>query len=139
MDSDDTLEGMPQLDRQARSLPVDAHGRRLVPQRVPETQPTPLQDKFIYLSIVVLICGVIVIMALELGTPMSSLLVRVPVLVGGIVLLRVTADALMRVWRSVSAWWPVDRGRALFRVVWAAVLAGSLIVVVAIMLIVVLA
>jgi hypothetical protein len=139
VDSDDTLEGMPQLDRQERTLAVDAQGRRLVPQRVPETRPTPLQDKFIYLSIVVLVCGVIAIMALELGAPMSSLLVRVPVLAGGIMLLVVTADALLRVWRSVSAWWPVDRGRALFRVVWAAVLAGSLTVVAAIMLIVVMA
>ncbi len=139
MDHDDTLEGMPQLDRQERPLPVDSQGRRLVPQRVPETKPTPLQDGFIYLSIVVLVCGVIAIMALELGTPMSSLLVKVPVLIGGVVLLLVTADALLRVWRSVSAWWPVDQGRALFRVVWAAVLASSLIVVAAIMLIVVLA
>ena len=53
-----------------------------------------------------------------------------------LLLLAVTADALVRVWRSVRAWWDVDRGRAWFRVVWAAVLAGSLIVVGAIMLIV---
>jgi hypothetical protein len=138
MDSDDTLEGMPQLDRQERTLPVDAQGRRLVPQRVPETQPTPLQDSFIYLSIVVLICGVIAITALELGTPMSSLIVKVPVLIGGVVLVAVTADALLRVWRSVPAWWPVDRGRALFRLVWAAVLAGSLLLVTAIIIFVML-
>lgn len=136
VDSDDTLEGVPQLDRQERPLPVDAQGRRLVPQRVPESKPTPLQDTFIYFSIVVLVCGVIAIMALELGTPMSSLFVKVPVLIGGVVLLLVTADALLRVWRSVSAWWPVDRGRALFRVVWAAVLVASLVAVVVIMLIV---
>lgn len=139
MDSDDTPEGAPLLDRQLRPLSVDAQGRRLVPQRVPERQPTPLQDKFIYLSIVVLVCGVIAIMALELGAPMSSLFVKVPVLVGGIVLLVVTADALLRVWRSVSAWWPADRGRALFRLVWAAVLAGSLLVVTAIIIVVMLA
>jgi hypothetical protein len=107
-----------------------------VPQRVPELQPTPLQSSFIYLSIVVLVCGVIAIAALELGTPMSSLWVKMPVLVGGVVLLAVTADALVRVWRSVGAWWDVDRGRALFRVVWAAVLAGSLVVVAGIMFIV---
>jgi len=117
-------------------VPLDVHGRPLVPQRVPELEPTPLQSSFIYLSIVVLICGVIAIGALELGTPMSSLWVRIPVLVGGIVLLAVTVDALVRVWRSIGAWWDVDRGRALFRVVWVAVIAASIVAVVAIMFIV---
>ena len=112
----------------------DVHGRPIVPQRVPELEPTPLQNSFIYLSIVVLVCGVIAIMALELGTPMSSLLVKVPVLIGGTMLLLVTADALVRVWRSVGAWRSVDAGRAAFRVVWTLVLAASLIVVAAIML-----
>ncbi len=138
MDGDD-LQGVPRLDRQERPLPVDAQGRPLVPQRVPELKPTPLQDAFIHLSIVVLICGVIAIMALELGTAMSSPLVKVPVLIGGSVLLAVTADALLRVWRSVAAWWPVHAGRALFRVVWVVVLAASLAVVAAIMLAVLLA
>lgn len=136
---EEELEGVPKLDRQERSVPVDVHGRPLVPQRVPELEPTPLQSSFIYLSIVVLICGVIAIGALELGTPMSSLWVKIPVLVGGIVLLAVTADALVRVWRSVGAWWDVDRGRALFRIVWVAVLAGSLVVIGAIMITVLLA
>ena len=39
------------------AVPVDARGRPLVPQRVPEARPTPLQDAFIHLSIVVLVCG----------------------------------------------------------------------------------
>jgi hypothetical protein len=133
------LDGMPALDRQERPVAVDVHGRPLVPQRVPETRPTPLQDHFIHLSIVVLVCGVVAIMALELGTPMSSLLVKVPVLIGGAVLLAVTADALVRVWRSVGAWRPVDAGRARFRVVWSMVLAGSLVVVLVIMLVVLVA
>lgn len=136
MADDEKLEGVPELDRQERPVPLDVHGRPLVPQRVPETAPTPLQSSFIYLSIVVLICGVVAIAALELGTPMSSLWVKVPVLVGGSILLLVTADALVRVWRSVGAWWDVDRSRAWFRVVWVVVLAGSLVVVAAIMLIV---
>jgi hypothetical protein len=135
----DEQQGMPRLDRQERPALVDVHGRPLVPQRVPETRPTPLQDSFIYLSIVVLVCGVIAIMALELDTPMSSWLVKVPVLIGGTVLLAVTADALVRVWRSVGAWRDVDAGRAAFRLVWVAVLAGSLLLAVAIMLIVLLA
>lgn len=117
-------------------MPVDVHGRPLVPQRVPELAPTPLQSSFIYLSIVVLVCGVIAIGALELGAALSSWWVKVPVLIGGSLLLAVTADALVRVWRSIGAWWDVDRGRALFRVVWVGVLAGSLVVVAAIMLIV---
>ena len=133
------VEGGPPLDRQERPLPVDAHGKPLVPQRVPEVAPTPLQDAFIYISIVVLVCGVIAIMALELGTPMSSLIVKVPVSVGGVALLAVTADALVRVWRSVGAWRSVDLGRALFRIVWAIVLAGSLVAMVAIIIFVLLA
>ncbi len=139
MSEDEELDGVPALDRQERPLPLDVHGRPLVPQRVPELAPTPLQNAFIYLSIVVLVCGVIAIGALELGTPVSSLWVKIPVLVGGLVLLAVTADATVRVWRSVRAWWPVDRGRAWFRVVWVAVLAASFVVVAAIILIVVLA
>ena len=133
---DQKLEGVPELDRQERPVPVDVHGRPIVPQRVPELAPTPLQASFIYLSIIVLICGVIAIAALEMGTPMSSLWVKIPVLVGGLVLLAVTADALVRVWRSVGAWWDVDRGRAQFRVVWVLVLAGALIVEGAIMFVV---
>ena len=139
MDGDDTLEGVPQLDRQERPLALDVSGRPIVPQRVPELEPTPLQSSFIYLSVVVLVCGVIAIMALELGTPMSSLVVKIPVLIGGSLLLLVTADALVRVWRSVFAWREVDAGRAAFRVVWAIVLAVSLIVVAAIIMVVVLA
>ncbi len=133
---EEELDGVPKLDRQERPVPVDVHGRPLVPQRVPELQPTPLQSSFIYLSIVVLICGVIAIAALELGTPMSSLWVKIPVLIGGVVLLAVTVDALARVWRSIGAWWDVDRGRALFRIVWVAVIAASIVGVIAIMFVV---
>jgi hypothetical protein len=130
---------MPELDRQVRSGPVDARGRPLVPQRVPELRPTPLQDSFIHLSVIVLVCGVITIAALELGTPPSSPIVKVTTAIGGIVLLAVTADALLRVWRSVAAWRPVDAGRARFRVIWAAVLAGSLVIEAIILLAVLLA
>jgi hypothetical protein len=133
------VEGIPVLDRQERPLPLDVQGRPLVPQRVPELTPTPLQSSFIYLSIVVLICGVLAIGALELGTSMSSPWVKVPVLVGGLFLLAVTVDALVRVGRSVRAWWAVDRARALFRVVWAAVLTGSLVAVLAIVVVVMVA
>ena len=139
MGEDQPSPGVPELDRQERPLPLDVHGRPLVPQRVPELDPTPLQNSFIYLSIVVLVCGVIAIGALELGTPMSSLWVKLPVLLGGIVLLAVTVDATVRVWRSVRAWWPIDRGRAWFRVVWVAVLVSSLVIVAGIMLVVMLA
>jgi hypothetical protein len=135
-DEGEALEGVPELDRQERPVARDVHGRPLVPQRVPELAPTPLQSSFIYLSIVVLVCGVIAIGALELGTPFSSLWVKIPVLVGGIFLLAVTTDALVRVWRSVGAWWHVDRGRAQFRVVWVAVLGGSIVATLVIMLVV---
>ena len=134
--SDDVIGGGPKLDRQERPVRLGVDGKPLVPQRVPETRPTPLQNVFIYLSIVVLFCGVIAIMALELGTPMSSPWVKLPVALGGTMLLLVTADATVRIWRSAFAWLPVDRGRGLFRFVWAAVLAGSMVVIGACMLIV---
>lgn len=135
MDGDE-IAGGATLDRGVRDRRLDASGRAFVPQRVPETRPTPLQGAFVNLSVVVLCCGVVAIMALELGVPMVSLLVKVPVLVGGTVLLALTADALIRVWRSALAWLPVDRGRGLFRFVWAAALAGSLVAVSAIVLVV---
>jgi hypothetical protein len=112
------------------------HGRPLLPSRVPETKPTPLQDAFIYLSIVVLVCGVVAIGALELGTPLGSPIVKVPVLVGGVVLLLVTADAMVRIWRAAWAWMPIDRGRGVFRIVWDGVLALSLLLVVGAMVVV---
>ena len=139
MDHEDGAVGAPRLDRQERPIRLDAGGRPLVPQRVPEVRPTPLTDAFIYLSIIVLVCGVLAIMALEVGTPMSSPLVKVPVLIGGLTLIAVNADALVRVYRSARAWFPVDRGRAWFRLVWATVLAGSLLLVAAIVLVVLLA
>jgi len=115
------------LDRQERPAIVDGAGRPLVPSRVPETRPTPLQDWFIYLSIVVLVCGTIAISALELGAAFREAVVRVPLAVGGAVLMIVTTDAMLRVWRSAWAWLPVDRGRGLFRFVWSGVLAAVLV------------
>jgi hypothetical protein len=116
--------GRMDLDRQPWPERRDQHGRPLPPQRVPETRPPLLGDWFIYLSIVVLACGVIVITALEMGAGLTDPIVRLPVLIGSVVLVVVSVDALVRVWRSAWAWLPVDRGRGLFRFVWAAVLAG---------------
>jgi hypothetical protein len=116
-----------ELDRQQRPEPLDASGRPPVPQRVPETRPTPLQDWFIYLSLIVLISGTVAISALELGAQPTDLIVRVPVAIGAFVLALVTADAVLRVWRSAWAWLPVNRGRGLFRFVWVAVLVGVLV------------
>lgn len=124
---------MPVLDRQQVPLRTDALGRPLVPSRVPETRPTPLQDWFIYLSIGVLVCGVVAISALELGTPLGAPIVKIPVLVGGVLLAAVTADAIVRIWRSALAWLPVDRGRGRFRFVWVATLVLALLILGAIM------
>jgi hypothetical protein len=135
-DHEETLVGVPSLDRQERPVRLDVRGRPIVPSRVPEAKPTPLQGVFIYLSIGVLISGVIAIMALELGTPMSSLWVKVPVAIGGTLLLAVSADAVVRIWRSALAWLPVHRGTGLFRMVWAAVLVGSFVVVLGVMFLV---
>ena len=128
MDHDEILGAGPQLDRQEVRVPRDTKGRPLVPSRVPETRPTPLQDAFIYLSIGVLVSGVIAITALELGARLSDPVVRIPVLIGGVLLLVVTVDAMVRIWRSAWAWLPVDRSRGLFRFLWVGVLALSLAV-----------
>jgi len=96
------------------------------PQRVPEANPPMLGDWFIYLSIIVLICGVIAISALEFGNELDSLIVRVPGFIASVLLVPISADAAVRVWRSAWTWLPVDRNRGLFRFVWAAVLAGIL-------------
>jgi hypothetical protein len=128
MDHDDIVRGGPALDRQERPVSRDASGRPVVRQRIPETRPTPLQDAFIPLSVIVLICGVVAISALELGARPSDLLVRLPTVIGAAVLAVVTVDAVIRIWRSAWAWMPVDRGRGAFRLVWVAVLVLSLVI-----------
>lgn len=137
MEDERTVPGMPALDRQPVPERRGADGRRLTPSRVPETRPTPLQDQFIPLSVVVLVCGVIAISALELGTPLSSPVVKVPVVIGALFLAVVTTDALVRIWRSAWAWLPVDRPRGLFRFVWAATLVLTLVLIVGVLLLVV--
>lgn len=132
-DHDDLATGAPVLDRQARPVRLDVRGRPLVPSRVAEERPTPLRDSFIYVSIVALVCGVISIVALELGTPFSSWLVRVPILVGGVCLLAVTTDAIVRIGRSVGAWMPVHPPTAWFRVVWVVVLVSAAIATLVVM------
>jgi hypothetical protein len=132
-DHDDLATGGPVLDRQARPERLDVQGRPLVPSRVPEEQPTPLRDAFIYVSIIALVCGVIAIMALELGTPFSSMLVRIPVLIGGACLLAVTLDAIVRIGRSIRAWMPVHASTARFRIVWLVVLVAAAGATVAVM------
>ena len=97
------------------------------PQRVPETSPPLLGDWFIYLSVIVLICGVVAISALEFGSTLGSAIVRVPAMIASVLLVPISADAAVRVWRSAWAWLPVDRNRGLFSFVWAAVLAGILV------------
>jgi hypothetical protein len=97
------------------------------PQRVPETSPPLLGDWFIYLSVIVLICGVVAISALEFGSDASSLIVRVPAFIAVGLLVPISGDAAVRAYRSAWAWLPVDRGRGLFRFVWAAVLGAILL------------
>jgi hypothetical protein len=103
-------------------------GRPLPPQRVPEKTPPLLGDWFIYLSVVVLICGVIVITVLNFGGALTDPIVRLPALLGVALLVPLSADAALRSWRSVGSWLPVDRGRAMFRVVWAIVLGAITVV-----------
>jgi hypothetical protein len=122
MDDERWQPGMPVLARQGIAPTAPREGRQAVPQRVPETRPTPLQGVFIYLSVIVLICGTVAITAWELGAPLAAPVVRLPVLIAGGLLVLVTADATVRIGRSVGAWWPVARGRAAFRAVWVGVL-----------------
>lgn len=133
MDDERFAPGMPALDRQAHPVRLDASGRPLVPSRVPETRPTPLRDWFIYLSIGVLVCGVIVITALQFGTSLGAPIVKIPTLIGGALLAVVTVDAIVRIWRSAIAWLPVDRGRGWFRFVWVATLVASLLALIGVM------
>ena len=108
------------LDRQ--EVRPRADGRPEPPQRVPETNPPVLGDWFIYLSVVVLVCGVVAISALNFGADLRSGFVRFPALVGAGLLIVISADATVRVWRSAWAWLPIDRTRGIFRFVWAGVL-----------------
>ena len=95
---------------------------------MPEANPPLLGDWFIYLSVIVLICGFVAITALEFGNDVDAWIVRVPALVAAGLLVPISADAAVRVWRSAWTWLPVDRGRGLFRFVWAGVLVATLIV-----------
>jgi hypothetical protein len=97
------------------------------PQRLPESNPPMLGDWFIYLSVIVLICGVIAITAFEFGSAPTSALVRIPAIVALGLLVPLSADAAVRSWRSAWAWLPVDKPRGLARFVWAAVLAVTFV------------
>ena len=112
-------QGAPAARRPTASLPPSLQG--LPPRSVPEAAPTPLQPYYINLSVIVLICGAIAITALELGTPLSSPLVKLCVLVASPLLVVTTADAVVRIWRSARAWMPVDRAKGTFRLAWVAV------------------
>lgn len=122
MDDERGQLGMPILARQDVPVKHDPAGRPPVPQRVPEMHPTPLHGAIEGPSVVVLICGMLAITAFDLGQPLSAPIIRIPALIGSAVLLLVTADAAVRIARSVQAWWPIDHGRAVFRVAWVGVL-----------------
>lgn len=113
------------LDRQ--EVPQRAGSRPEPPQRLPEANPPVLGDWFIYLSVVVLVCGVIAITALNFGAPLTSGFVRFPALVAAGLLIALSADGGIRAWRSAWAWLPVDLPRGLSRFVWAAVLGATFV------------
>jgi len=118
---------MPVLDRQAAPEAPAAPGAPAArrPDRIPETAPTPLQRQYINLSALALVAGAVAITAIELGTPISSPLVKLCVLVAAPILALTTGDAALRIWRSAWAWMPTDPGKGLFRLVWfAAALVG---------------
>ena len=102
---------MPVLDRQG----IGAHR---APDRIPETQPTPLQRHYITLSAIALVVGAVAITGVETGMPLSSPLIKFCALIAAPLLIATTADAALRFYRSAKAWLPIDRGRALFRLTW---------------------
>lgn len=113
------------LDRQ--EIPRRTGSKPEPPQRVAESNPALLGDWFIYLSIVVLVCGVIAITALNFGATPTSAIVRFPALVAVGLLIPLSADAGLRAWRSAWAWLPIDKPRGLARFVWAGVLAVTFV------------
>jgi hypothetical protein len=119
MDDQRWEPGMPVLERQQPTLPPSLAG--LPPRSVPELAPTRLQKQFVPLSAIALIAGAIAITALELGVPLGSPLVKVCAVIAAPILLATTGDAAIRIWRSVRAWMPVNRGRAWFRLAWVVV------------------
>jgi hypothetical protein len=128
MDDERWEPGMPVLDRQGTpaarpaavpTLPPSLQG--LPARSVPEAEPTPLQPYYINLSVVVLICGAIAITALELGTPLSSPLVKACVLIAAPLLIVTTVDAVLRIWRSAWVWMSINPTRGAFRLAWVAV------------------
>jgi hypothetical protein len=148
MDDERWEPGMPVLDRQAvreparapagvATLPPSLQG--LPPRSVPEVAPTPLQDRYINLSVIVLICGAIAITALELGAQLGSPLVKLCVAIAAPLLVVTTADAVLRIWRSAWAWMPVDRTKGMFRLAWVAVSIIGLTALVAASILVLLA
>jgi hypothetical protein len=113
MDDERWEPGMPVLDRQGINAgrPID---------RVPETRPTPLQKHYINLSAMALVAGAVAITALEAGSSLSSPLVKLCALIAIPIFILTTADAALKFWRSARAWFPINHGRALFRLTWAA-------------------
>jgi hypothetical protein len=103
--------GMPVLDRQGI-------GAKRVPDRIVETQPTPLQRYYINLSAIALVAGALAITAVEAGTPISSPIVKLCALIAGPIFVVTTADAALRFYRSAWAWMPINPGRGLFRLTW---------------------
>ena len=114
MDDERWEPGMPVLDRQpiGHDRPID---------RIPETDPTPLQKHYINLSAIALVAGAVAITGLETGMPLSSPLIKLCILVGVPIFVLTTADAALKFYRSAWAWMPIDRGRGLFRLTWVAV------------------
>ena len=127
VDDERSVPGMPVLDRQDGPRGGGPGPARSAPSRVPETRPTPLQGAFIYLSVIGLICGTVAISALNLGAQLHEPVVRFPVLLGAVLLVLVTVDAAVRIWRSALAWLPIDRSRGLFRLVWCAIAAVGVV------------
>jgi hypothetical protein len=113
MDDERWEEGMPVLDRQAIG-----HDRPL--DRLPETEPTPLQRNYINLSAIALVAGAVGITAIEAGIPMSSPIVKLCALVGIPIFVVTTADAALKFYRSAWAWMPINAPRGMFRLTWVA-------------------
>ena len=97
------------------------------PQRLPEAKPPVFGDWFIYLSVIVLFCGIIAITALNFGATLRDPIVKLTGAIAAGLLAPLSADAAIRSWRAAWVWLPVDKPRAYSRFIWTLVLVASFV------------
>jgi hypothetical protein len=116
MQDERPVPGMPPLHRQ----PLRGRDARHDGEWVPEIGPTPLHQHYLVLSAVALVCGAAAIVLIAAGVHLGHPIVKLCIVVGAPLLLVMTTDAGIRIWRSAWAWMAVDRRRGFLRLAWLA-------------------